>query len=525
VTRSKDPSASRIGPACSVWVDSVLDPDEDVSGVPREPVVVAMSVSRAGLVDRQLIRIDERLEIGRAGDNSGRRLIVRSDRVSRNHACIIPGESCFEVHDLGSSNGVYVGGSRVASVRLADNGSLVFIGPQVLALRFLSAEAIDAIEEDQRSPLMSTPTLSGRLALLHRKLRALSSSAAPLLISGSVGSGRSSYARAVHQLSGNSGAFVSVDGASLCSEDAEHWLFGSSPCSAGSGPDDGGIIQQAANDTLFIHRLDEVPLRLQDRLAALFRHCHRRQTGQTKVGGPGRLIASTSGPLRCNRHGQVNLAPEMRELFIGRTVRLPSLVHRKEDLGTLTRHLLRRRPHWTISSRAWLSICLYDWPGNLSELTSLLQGLLVDHAASDLFRVTHRYLPHVLGAQLARWPTLRGTDVDATNDPHRTATDGDRPDGHTSVTHARVVNEFALRHRLSDRQAQIIAGAIRGLSSKEIAAELGIDYRTVAEHINRMLEKTGVSDRHQLVARVIDLLIEMLNSEAPGTSGQPSQFE
>lgn len=78
-------------------------------------------------------------------------------------------------------------------------------------------------------------------------------------------------------------------------------------------------------------------------------------------------------------------------------------------------------------------------------------------------------------------------------------------------THKHIVKEFARRHGLSDRQAQIVGGTIRGFSSKEIAAELNIDYRTVAEHLARVCEKAGAADRHQLVASVVDLIVEMLD--------------
>jgi DNA-binding CsgD family transcriptional regulator len=74
-----------------------------------------------------------------------------------------------------------------------------------------------------------------------------------------------------------------------------------------------------------------------------------------------------------------------------------------------------------------------------------------------------------------------------------------------------LVEAFAQRHGLSPRQAQLVAGAIRGLSSKEIAAELNIDYRTVAQHLARVCEKTGAPGRHQLVTRFVDFLIEIIN--------------
>jgi len=82
------------------------------------------------------------------------------------------------------------------------------------------------------------------------------------------------------------------------------------------------------------------------------------------------------------------------------------------------------------------------------------------------------------------------------------------------LSHKDVVVEFASRHGLSERQRDLVEGAVRGLSSKEIAGALSIDYRTVAQHLARACEKVGAQDRHQLLARVIDLLMEKLNASA-----------
>ena len=49
--------------------------------------------------------------------------------------------------------------------------------------------------------------------------------------------------------------------------------------------------------------------------------------------------------------------------------------------------------------------------------------------------------------------------------------------------------------RLSNREAQVLAGIARGLPNKEIAAELGIATKTVMVHVGRVLEKTGARNR------------------------------
>jgi DNA-binding NarL/FixJ family response regulator len=72
-----------------------------------------------------------------------------------------------------------------------------------------------------------------------------------------------------------------------------------------------------------------------------------------------------------------------------------------------------------------------------------------------------------------------------------------------------AVQELSAGARLTPRQIQVLTCLARGMRSKAIAAELGIDYRTVAEHITRACTRLGVADvdtlRQRLVAAVVDL--------------------
>jgi DNA-binding CsgD family transcriptional regulator len=82
-------------------------------------------------------------------------------------------------------------------------------------------------------------------------------------------------------------------------------------------------------------------------------------------------------------------------------------------------------------------------------------------------------------------------------------------------TCARFVAEFARCYRLTERQSELIAGIVAGLSSKEIAVAMRVDYRTVAQHLRRVCRKVGAADRHKLVARIVHLLIARANRRAP----------
>jgi len=54
-------------------------------------------------------------------------------------------------------------------------------------------------------------------------------------------------------------------------------------------------------------------------------------------------------------------------------------------------------------------------------------------------------------------------------------------------------------HPLSEREMEVLACVVRGMSNKEIASLLGISHQTVKNHVTTILRKFGVEDRTQAV--------------------------
>jgi DNA-binding NarL/FixJ family response regulator len=54
-------------------------------------------------------------------------------------------------------------------------------------------------------------------------------------------------------------------------------------------------------------------------------------------------------------------------------------------------------------------------------------------------------------------------------------------------------------HPLSDREMEVLACVVRGMSNKEIANRLGISHQTVKNHVTSILRKFSVEDRTQAV--------------------------
>jgi pSer/pThr/pTyr-binding forkhead associated (FHA) protein len=72
------------------------------------------------------------LTIGRAADNS---LVVEDDYASSHHCRLVPGPAGWTLEDLGSTNGTFVGKSRVTAPVPVKAGSTFKVGRTVLELR------------------------------------------------------------------------------------------------------------------------------------------------------------------------------------------------------------------------------------------------------------------------------------------------------------------------------------------------------------------------------------------------------
>jgi non-specific serine/threonine protein kinase len=66
------------------------------------------------------------------------------------------------------------------------------------------------------------------------------------------------------------------------------------------------------------------------------------------------------------------------------------------------------------------------------------------------------------------------------------------------------VQDGTAEARLTNREAQIAALVARGLSNKEIAAQLVISQRTAEGHVERILNKLGFASRAQIAAWVTE---------------------
>jgi pSer/pThr/pTyr-binding forkhead associated (FHA) protein len=351
-------------------IDTLTEPDEDVIGEPRLPVITVIGSATEGSRRRQVIPFIDVLTIGRAASTLAvGRWRPRDDLVSRQHARVTAGLDVFEVADLGSRNDTFFQGKKLIGARKKGGSGLLFVGRHAAVLRFASGSALKTIEEDEADPFTDIPTASPRVALLHYRLRLVARTDAPILLTGAAGTGKKTYAQAVHRKSGRKGPLYVVDCSILHEEPdcSPEMLLSRSRLIYGRGNETEG--------TLVLARVDKAPPRNRTRVSQIL-----TSPGPLVVKGLRLRVIATS------EDADLLDYPKPPETF-----RLPSLRNRQEDFVALLEHLAGERPV-RLSRAAFFALSSYGWPGNVRQLEVTIASLR--DGAADLPRpVTLRDLP------------------------------------------------------------------------------------------------------------------------------------
>jgi DNA-binding NtrC family response regulator/pSer/pThr/pTyr-binding forkhead associated (FHA) protein len=253
------------------------------------------------------------------------------------------------------------------------------------------------------SPLHRIAGLSDAINERKRRAAEFAGSGRPVLLTGEVGTGKSLFARVIHDLSKRSaGPFVVAAPASP--EGREICVFADD----GSGDAE----RRAHGGTLFISDLSLVPVADQARLLEQLRSDRPAAlTGEEQA----RLIVSVPGSIDDGQAGGV-LHRDLIAALRGLRLELPPLRDHTEDIPLLVTHFQRevggRRggagSGFTVG--ALEAMASYRWPGNVGELRAEVLRLMT-RAASDLVVEAGELAPHIregLAAMEAPPPDLGG---------------------------------------------------------------------------------------------------------------------
>jgi DNA-binding NtrC family response regulator len=222
-----------------------------------------------------------------------------------------------------------------------------------------------------------------------RNLKALvnrvANAPSPVLIVGETGTGKSVVARAIHMESGRrDGPFVTVNCAALPETLLEGAIFEhpSGVSSVGAR----GPFFDAKGGTLFLDEVSEMSMALQGRLLQVLR------SDEILVAGNDRTRGADIRYLAATRRDLLTLVEEgtfREDLFFCLNVvhiRIPALRERTADIPILVEHFASRA--WDrlggagrfFTRAALRALEAYSWPGNVSELDSVISDLVVKSA-------------------------------------------------------------------------------------------------------------------------------------------------
>lgn len=300
------------------------------------------------------------------GRDPGDGLRVADPRMSRRHVRIVrtPGQDTWLVEDMGSKNGLQVGGASAAAHVLED-GDVLRLGDTLFAYE-IHPEALPQLVE--RSPFLgrSAPT-----RLLLNEARLAAASRASILLHGETGSGKDVLSRCIHDWSGRPGPLVPLNCAAIPAQLLESTLFGHRRGAfTGAVDNNDGYFVAAERGTLF---LDEVAELSPGAQAALLRVLEDGVV--TPVGGTRgrsvdvRVIAASHVDLaRAVEEGRFRA--DLRARLAGWTLRIPPLRDRPADIQPLVEAFLQRG--LTLTPDAGEAMLVAPWPGNAREVRSVL---------------------------------------------------------------------------------------------------------------------------------------------------------
>jgi transcriptional regulator with PAS, ATPase and Fis domain len=347
-----------------------------------------------------------------------------------------------------SRNGTFVHGERISAATLED-GATIEIGHSFFLFRAAvpstGAEPAVLRAEDLRPRSEGLQTLTPALQRQFQTIELVARSPLSVVLHGETGTGKELLARALHGLSGRSGAFVAVNCAAIPHALVESELFGyRKGAFSGATEDRLGLIRASDGGTLFLDEIGDLPLTSQ---AALLRVIQEREV--TPIGGVKAIkvdlrIVSASHQDLAALVAEKRFRGDLESRLNGVLLTTVPLRERLEDLGLLVSAILARAfpafaAEISFNRAAVRALLAHDWPKNVRELEQALVSATV--LAGDGRKVRLEHLP----------PPLAGARRPATPD----AADGLRAELRSHLEAAKGnVSAVAKRMGKSRRQIQ-----------------------------------------------------------------------
>ncbi|WP_018934660.1 sigma-54 dependent transcriptional regulator [Thioalkalivibrio sp. ALJ24] len=216
---------------------------------------------------------------------------------------------------------------------------------------------------------------------LYDLIRRIAASDGSVLVTGESGTGKELVARALHAESSRSdGPFVALNCAGIPETLLESELLGHvAGAFSGARGARRGLFREADGGTLFLDEIAEMPVAMQSKLLRLLQDGRVRPVGgNEEVATDVRIVAATHQDIP-ERIAEGRFREDLYYRLETFRIEIPPLRDRGEDIERLALQFLRQHalahglPERRLSPEAMRALVRYSFPGNVRELSSLME--------------------------------------------------------------------------------------------------------------------------------------------------------
>ena len=258
---------------------------------------------------------------------------------------------------------------------------------QTILLRALTFRTLDT---DQRLAVPASPLIgnSPPMQKMRAQLQQYADSPFPVLVEGESGSGKEIIASYClhHETKRQKKPFMALNCAAISPNLVEPTLFGyAKGAFTGAVTAKSGYFEDAADGTLFLDEVGELPLELQAKLLRVLENGEYQRVGETqKRISQARIIAATNRDLRKEvRAG--NFRADLYHRLSVFSISVPPLRDMEGDKLPLLEHFRQRyaaqtqQTPFSLTDEAQTLWCAYSFPGNVRELRNIVTRLTAKH--------------------------------------------------------------------------------------------------------------------------------------------------
>jgi two-component system response regulator AtoC len=363
-----------------------------------------------------------------------------------------------------------------------------------------TSEDIEQLSDD--TYFVGTSTV---MQTLRAQAELLAQANVPVLIVGEVGTGRETAARLIHMRSVRSSfRFMKVNCGALPGDLLEREIFGHRSTDFGDhDPSSPGKIELCDRGTIFLNEIDQMPMRLQEKLLHVMQTKQLVKSGATnRFDVDVRVIATISANIE-RALAENTLREDLYYRLSAFTVHVPPLRQRKDEIPFLLQHFMHKlAKHYGLAPRVLSPAVLeasqrYSWPGNVRELESFVK----------------RYLMIGDGDLTMGWSDADIPNGKQSSHPASVAIGEGAEDEFQGFTPAPRSLKSLIDNVKSEAERSAIAAALEktGWNRKAAARLLRVSYRT-------MLYK--IEQYHMRLPETYSPLLASHQSKAPGNGSQ-----